>query len=75
MMIIIIVDVQYFTLKIKLFFKFQMKRKTYSLVTHYLQFYGKLLNAYKYGVSGQYPSSCFYLKTECFGDWILSVLR
>jgi hypothetical protein len=27
---------------------------------------------YKYYVSGHYPSSCLYLKTQTFGDWILS---
>jgi hypothetical protein len=27
---------------------------------------------YKYYVSGHHPSSCFYLKTKRFGNWILS---
>jgi hypothetical protein len=31
-----------------------------------------LPNTYKYCVSVHYPSSCFYLKTQRFGDWILS---
>jgi hypothetical protein len=28
--------------------------------------------SYKYYISRHYPSSCFYLKTQRFGDWILS---
>jgi hypothetical protein len=31
-----------------------------------------MVHLYKYYVSGNYPSSCLYFKTERFGVWILS---
>jgi hypothetical protein len=37
-----------------------------------VQMYSKHNTTYKYYVSGHYPLSCFYLKTQRFEDWILS---